>query len=190
MTYDGYDKDIRRNDDIRHCTHCKRYGYIAGRCRSRLAAQESRQQQLLARKPKQHHQYQLELDALNEREEAEHATITAEFDAETARIEVDPSFDNPTEHLLQELDDKETSVTWLRERNAEMRSSVATRYHIPDTPPVSADPLMDVDAVLIPQGVPAGGADVTTSAVDVLPSSPLQAVEEIAATTPATGHST
>ena len=45
--------DIRRNDDIRHCTHCKRYGHTAGRCRSRLAAQESRTQQQDARNQQQ-----------------------------------------------------------------------------------------------------------------------------------------
>ena len=54
------------------------------------------------------------------------------------------------------------------------RSSVAKRYNITNTPPVPADPLMDVDAALAPQGVPAGDADGTTSAVEVLPPSPPQ----------------
>ena len=116
LTYNGYDMDVRRNDDIRHCTHCKRYGHTAGRCRSRLAAQESRNQLQDARKQQQQHQYQLEVDALNEKEEAEHADITDQFDAESARIEADTSSDDHTERLLQELADKETSVAWLRER--------------------------------------------------------------------------
>ena len=162
LTYNGYDMDIRRNDDIRHCTHCKRYGHTAGRCRSRLAAQEARQHQQDARHQQQQHQYQLEVDALNEKEEAEHAVINRQFEAETGRIEGDPSSDDPKELLLQELADKESSVTWLRDRYAEMRSSVASQYNIPDnTPPVQADPLMDVDAALTPQGIPAGRADVT-----------------------------
>ena len=56
-------------------------------------------------------------------------------------------------------------LTWLRERYAEMRSSVASHYNIPvDTPPDRADPLMDVDAALVPQGIPAGGADVVSHA--------------------------
>ena len=73
MTYNGYAMDIGRNDDIRHCTHCNRYGHTTGRGRSRLAAQEARQQQHLARQHQQQHQYQLEVDTLNEREEARRA---------------------------------------------------------------------------------------------------------------------
>ena len=183
--------DIRRNDDIRHCTHCKRYGHNAGRCRSRLAAQEARQRQQDARKQQQQHQYQLEVDALNEREEAEHAVINRRFEAETARIEGDPSFDDPTELLLQELSDNESSVTWLRERYAEMRSSVASRYNIPDNTPVQVDPLMDVDTALKPTGIPAGGADVNTSTVEVAPPTPPQvtSASEIAETSLPTDHS-
>ena len=127
------------------------------------------------------------MDALNEKEEAEHADINHPFEAETARIEADPSSNDHTEHLLQELADKETSVAWLGERYAEMRSPVAHRYHILDTTPsLPADPLMDVDAVLVPQGAPVGGADVTTSVVEVAPFSPPQAdpVGEIAVVTP------
>ena len=93
---------------------------------------------------------------------------------------------------LQELADKESSVTWLRERYAEMRSSVASQYNIPDnTPPVQADPLMDVDAALTPQGIPAGGADVTTSTVEVAPPSPPQVTHtsEVAETSVPTDHS-
>ena len=95
--------DIRRNDDIRHCTHCKRYGHTAGRCRSRLATQEARRQQQHARTNQQQHQYLLEVDALNEKEEAKHAEVNTQFEAETARIVADHSFDDPTEHQLQEL---------------------------------------------------------------------------------------
>ena len=184
--------DIRQNDDIRHCTHCKRYGHSAGRCRSRLAAQESRNQQHDARKQQQQHQYRLEVDALNEKEEEEHAEINKQFEAETARIEGDPSSDDPTELLLQEFAEKESSVTWLRERYAEMLSSVASRYNIPDnTPPVQADPLMDVNAALTPQGIPAGGAAVTTTTVEVKPPSPPQVTHasEVAETSQPTDHS-
>ena len=173
-------------------THCKRYGHTAGHCRSRLAAQESRIQQQDARKQQQQHQYQLEVDALTEKEEAEHAELNWQFEAETARIEGDPSSDDTMELLLQELADKESSVTWLRERYAEMRSSVASRHNIPDdTPPVQADSLMDVDAALTPQGIPAGGADVTTSTVEVAsPSSPqVPPASEVADPSQPTDHS-
>ena len=73
-----------------------------------------------------------------------------------------------------------------------MRSSVALRYNIPDnTPPVQADPLMDVDAALVPQGAPAGGAYVTTSAVEVAPPSPPQVspATEVAEISQPTDHS-
>ena len=177
--------DIRRNDDIRHCTHCKRYGHTAGRCRSRLAAQESRTQQQDARQQQQQRQYQMELGALDEREEAEHAAITTQFEAETARIEADPSCDDTTELLLQELADKETSVTWLRERYAEMRSSVASHYNIPvDTPPDRADPLMDVDAALVPQADPLVVADTPLSPVYDVPQ--VHPPADIAVTSPST----
>ena len=191
LTYNGYAMDIRRNDDIRYCTHCERYGHTTGRCRSRLADQESRQQQRRDLQLQRETQYQLEIDAINEREEAEHAEVNTQFEAETARIEADPSCDDTAELLLQELADKETSVTWLRERYAEMRSSVASHYNIPvDTPPDRADPLMDVDAALVPQGIPAGGADVATSVIPVAEFSPPHAdpVGEISAGTPSTVH--
>ena len=84
LTYNGYAMDIRRNDDIRYCKHCERYGHTTGRCRSRLADQESRQQQRLALQHQREAQYQLEIDAINEREEAEHAELTTQFEAVTA----------------------------------------------------------------------------------------------------------
>ena len=170
LTYNGYAMDIRSNDDIRYCKHCDHYGHTSGRCRSRLAAQESRQQQRLALQPQQEQQYQLEIDAINKREEAEHAEITTQFITATADIERAHPSDDPTEHL-DELAEKEASVDWLRERYAEMRSSVAQRYQIPPDP--ACNP-MDVDAALVPQGGPLAVADSVISSVDDLPPPPSQ----------------
>ena len=72
----------------------------------------------------------------------------------------------------------------LRERYAEMRSSVAQRYRIPaTTPPVPYCAPMDVDAVLAPQGDPMAAAEVTISAVDIIPTPAPQVtfVTEVAA---------
>ena len=60
-----------------------------------------------------------------------------------------------------------------------------------DTSPVQADPLMDVDAALTPQGIPADEADVTTSTVEVAPpsSSQVPPASEVAEPSQPTNHS-
>ena len=182
LTYNGYAMDIRRNDDIRYCTHCERYDHTTGRCRSRLADQESRQQQRRDLQHQQETQYQLEIDAINEREEAEHAEITTQFEAVTADIERAHPSDDLTEHLLHELEEKEASVDWLRERYADMRSSVAQRYNIPDSTPAPACPSKDVDAALVSHQDTLVVADTSLSPVISAPQ--VHPPTEIAVTTP------
>ena len=64
--------DIRRSDDIRYCTYCKRYRHSTGRCRTRQVSMgsgmEAHQQQL-------QQQYHLEIDVINECEKPEHSSV-------------------------------------------------------------------------------------------------------------------
>ena len=69
--------DIRRDDDIQDCTYCTR---STGRCRSRLAANELRQQKNAAFKAQQQSTYGIELAVLLEKEEAEVAEINQQCD--------------------------------------------------------------------------------------------------------------
>ena len=121
LTYNGYALDIRRNDDIRCCTHCDRSGHTTGRCRSRLVANNSMHVNSI--------NWKLTPWTSGKRQNMR----TSPPSLETARIEREPASIHRPEQLLQELADKEASVDWLRERYAEMGSSVAQRYNISET---------------------------------------------------------
>ena len=90
LTYNEFTMDIRRNDAIRYCTYCKRYGHATLRWWSRFPSMELGRQKKDAHHHHHHHQqqqYQMEIEAINGREDAEDAELSTQFEGESKRLE-------------------------------------------------------------------------------------------------------